>query len=470
MKSLFSILLGTSILFYGLFHFITYFYDNTILIHLLVFFGISFIIFTLLTVNIKKMKMPFSLIIVGIIIFVVSDGNLFEGLYDGILKMRNMIGLLIVVPIISWVLKEEPYIESLISMSNKVLNTSRKFYLGIMSLTQIISFFLLFASIPMMYQFANSILKNEKGEVWENFKGTAILRGFAMTSMWVVSIPSFVFAVEALDASLGLSMLQGLGIATIGTMIAVIFSYFQEKSYKVNLTKELRLEINEVIGKGLQRKRMKQTFIEFIILFLTLFGTIFILSVIIHVELMIIISLVIVGWTISYFILKKRTAKFISEAKEYGSKGITTQAYQLCVMLGAGILITALDQTGFANSVINGINALNNTVPFINILSLLPFIIIILGFLGLGPLTVMVLVGGILQSLHLPYPPEIIVLSITSGSSISVLLSPLIIPIIVLSISNGLSGLKNGIQFNLKYAVVIYIITQIYIQTFVHFS
>jgi len=76
----------------------------------------------------------------------------------------------------------------------------------------------------------------------------------------------------------------------------------------------------------------------------------------------------------------------------------------------------------------------------------------------------MVLVGAILGGLHLPYPPEIIVLTVTSGSAISILLSPLIMPVISLSGANGLSGFKNGIRFNWKYALVLYAVVQVYVQ------
>jgi len=93
----------------------------------------------------------------------------------------------------------------------------------------------------------------------------------------------------------------------------------------------------------------------------------------------------------------------------------------------------------------------------------------LLGFLGLGPLTVMVLVAGILDSMALPYPPELIVLAITSGSVLSILLSPVIMPLIVLSASNGLSLFTNGIKFNWKYCIVFYIIVQIYLQLMVQF-
>src|SRR5699024_3949548 len=102
--------------------------------------------------------------------------------------------------------------------------------------------------------------------------------------------------------------------------------------------------------------------------------------------------------------------------------------------------------------------------PFINILYFLPFMVIILGFFGLSPLTAMVLLGGILESIQLPYPPELIVVAITLGSPISILLAPLIMQIIAYSGVNALRGFKNVIRFNWKYALILYIVGQIYVQ------
>src|SRR5699024_4098002 len=106
-------------------------------------------------------------------------------------------------------LREKPYMEAIMSFGQNVLNTSRKFYLGMISFTQIIAYFLLFGSIPMMYQVVNMVLKDRQSEAWENFKGTALLRGFALSTLWVVSIPSFAFVVETMDASLSISIIQG---------------------------------------------------------------------------------------------------------------------------------------------------------------------------------------------------------------------------------------------------------------------
>ncbi|WP_067726114.1 hypothetical protein [Oceanobacillus damuensis] len=460
--------LTLSITLFTILHFYTYFNEHDILLTSLSISGMGIFVFTVIIYTPPKIKMPLGLFMVGVVILVFSDTSLTQGVLNGFLQMRNMIGLLVIVPMISWVLREEPYLEAIMGFGHRLLNTSRKFYFGIISFTQIIAYFMLFGSIPMMYQFVNMILKDEKGEAWENFKGTAILRGFALSVMWVVSIPSFAYVVETMDASLGVSILQGMLVAVAGVIVSLIFSKFEERKYGVNLTAGLTSEIEDLLSHTSNKKAMNRNVIEFSILFVSLFGSIFILSSFVDIELLVLIPLIVMIWIVSYYVFKGKMNRLIDTAKTYVRKDMAHQSYQLCVMLGAGILIFGLSQTGFASFFVNGIYSLQEVLPFLNVLYFLPFMIIILGFVGLGPLTVMVLVAGILESIYLPYPPELIVLTVTLGSSISILLSPVLMPIIVLSGANGLSGFKNGVKFNWKFALVLYVMVMGYVQVRVY--
>ncbi|GAA0493307.1 hypothetical protein GCM10008986_19740 [Salinibacillus aidingensis] len=458
--------LSASITLYALLHFITYFYPSEFLLHIEAVSGLFLFVLAALLLSFTKFKLPLFLVGTGLIILILSDTSIIDGLRNGMILMRDIIGLLVIIPMISWVLNTEPYIESIMRASYRFINTSRKMYIGIASFTQVIAYFLLFGSIPMMYQFVNKMIGNHHGEPLERFKGTALVRSFALSTIWVVTIPSFIYAVEALDASLWLSIIQGFFISLCGLTVAVLFSYFEEKKYGVHLTEIINKEMKDTLHETPEYEQANKTG-EFMILFITLFGSIFILHELWSVDLMVIVPLVVIVWTFAYFIVKKRTGKLADEAKTYFSKGVVNQSYQFSVMLGAGMMIYSLNQTGFEDAVIFGVEFIQESLPGMNFLYFLPFIVIILGFLGLGPLTVMVLVAGILQNISLPYPPEIIVLAITSGSVVSILISPLLMPNIILSGQNGMSGFKNGIQFNLAYAIVFYILVQIYIQTMV---
>lgn len=461
--------LRISTLTYALLHLTTSFLPFDRLVFLLSLAGIAMIVFTSLSRSISTYKLPLFMLITGISVLLYSGTPLIEGILNGMLQMRNVIGLLIIMPLISWVLSEEPYIEDMMALFHKMLNTSRKFYFMLVSFTQVFSYFLLFGAIPMMYQLVDIVLKDKTSKAWQNFKSTSLLRGFSLSILWVISIPSFVFAVETLEASLWIAILQGFAFAIVGTILAITFAAFDEKRYGENLTEGLQEEIDNILKNASSKDVRLKKVIEFSFLFITLFGTIFVLHALFNFPLMILIPIVLLIWVITFYTIKGKGRKLPFVARDYFFTSMTKQAYQLNIMATVGVLIYALNQTEFASKIVNGLNSLQAILPLVNPLHLIPFIVILLGLFGLGPLTVMVLVAGILQSLNLPYPPELIVLAATSGSVISTLISPAVMPVITISAANGLSLFTNGIKFNWKYCIAFYIIVQIYIQTIVYF-
>lgn len=470
MTKLFRTLLRIAIITYAALHFMTIFIPIYSLERALGIVGLLMFVLTLIHLRVRDFKLPLFILTAGLFVLIYSGTNISEGLHYGMLQMRGIIGLLIIMPLISYVLREEPYVEDILALFHRFIHTSKRFYFSIVAFTQVIAYFLLFGSIPMMHQFINIILKDQKSLAWENYKGTALLRGFALSTMWVISIPSFIFAVETLGASLSITIIQGMGIALLGSIMAVIFAHFQEKRFGVQLTPTLQMEIGKAVENASPPDVRVKKVIEFGLLFITLFGTVFLIHGLFNVPLMILIPLVIIGWVISFYIIKRRTKQLPIILTQYYKHNVINQSYQLNIMLAVGVLIYGLNQTNFSTVTVESLAYVQEAIPFINILSLLPFIIIFLGFAGLGPLTVMVLVAGILESMSFPYPAELIVLAVTSGSVISILISPLIMPVIVLSAANRLSLFTNGFKFNWKYALAFYVLVQIYLQIAVYFG
>ncbi|TDL31084.1 hypothetical protein E2R51_14915 [Jeotgalibacillus sp. S-D1] len=454
---------------YVMMHFFFSFSQSETLMTSLSLVGLAAFLMGYFFLPIKQASISLLLFGIAVMIHLSSGTSLIESAISGFTVMSGLIALLLIVPAISWVLEEKPYIESVIHFAQSLLNTSRKFYFGMLMITQIISYFLLFGAIPMVYGMVNGFLSGQQGEAWENYKGTALLRGFALTTMWVVSIPSFIFAVDALGASLGLSILQGFFISFAGVLLAVLFSYFQERHYGVDLTEGIQEQLAKIGGDLKQDAKGNRNVTEFILLFVTLFGSIFLLNAIWDVSLLLIIPIVIIAWVILYFILSRKTGRIIEHGKYYVKTGIPNKAQQFSILFAAGFLIDSVNQSGYGDFIVDGLFYVSDAVPFLNFLWILPFVVIILGFIGLGPLTVIVLVSGILQGVEVPYPPELIVLGITSGSVISIMLSPLVLPTIVLSAVNRLSIVKNSIMFNYKYAIAFYGMTQVYLQSVVLF-
>src|SRR5690625_5143888 len=165
MKHKLSFLLQVVIIAFAILHFFTAVVDVPALVHALSVGGLLVLLFSTLHHSISRLKLPLSLFLIGLFILKYANVPLFNGALQGIIQMRDMVGLLIVIPLISWVLREEPYVEDIMSVFYKLINTSRKFYFSLTAFTQIIAYFLLFGSIPMMYQFVDMILKDKKTEI-----------------------------------------------------------------------------------------------------------------------------------------------------------------------------------------------------------------------------------------------------------------------------------------------------------------
>src|SRR5699024_4339132 len=135
MKSFIAWGLRISILTFLILHLFTAFFPVPIFLHLLSFSGILIFLFTLAIIAFRNFKLLLFILFSSIFILILSNTHFFVGLLQGVLQMRNVIGLLIVIPLISWVLQEEPYIEDIISLFHKLINSSRKFYFMLMSLT-----------------------------------------------------------------------------------------------------------------------------------------------------------------------------------------------------------------------------------------------------------------------------------------------------------------------------------------------
>lgn len=469
MKKIAGIGFTTSLCLYILLHYVSYFYPNDFLLLILSIMGTLLIFFSLFTLQGKTLLLPLFLILLAILVQLFSGADFLSLILEGTRLMRSLIVVLLVVPIVGWILKEEPYIERMMLFFHRILNTSRKFYFGIMIINQIISYFLLFGVIPMMYQFIDEFLKGKKESMWDNYKSTVLLSSFSLTTMWVISIPSFAFAVDHLRAPLGWTILQGFFISLLGIILAVIFLHFKGYKYNLSITMGIKTEIEKIVLNTHVHEKWDRKVIEFFFIFISLFGTILTLHITLDVDLLFIIPPIIFIWTIIYYVLKNKKRSLLVNGKYYFSKDLSSKSQQYILLLSAGILIYSVNNSGLGNYIVQSMFYINNQVPFLNLLFILPFVVIFLGFIGLGPLTVIVLVTGILENVSLPYPPELVVLSITSGSVISALLSPFILPVIVLSASNGISVLKNGFRFNYGYAIAFYLIVQCYMQLMIYF-
>jgi len=266
--------------------------------------------------------------------------------------------------------------------------------------------------------------------------------------------------ITVLDASLGIVILQGVIIAILGTCIALFIFFFEQKRGMI-IDDELSEEIDKITSVITGQNRLA---LEFIVLMVSLITGILIFNTLLTWNVLTIIPIVVFFWTLLYFILKKSLSQFVYELKHFITLGMAWKAREFSIIMSAGLLVLAINESGWGYQGIDVMYAIIEKISFLNFLWFLPLIVLFLSLLGLMPSTIMVLMAGILQTITLPYSPELIVLSLSTGTVFAVLLSPLIVPSIIISSLNGRSSWKNSFQSNWKFALLFYIITQVYIQ------
>lgn len=436
-----------------------------VLSQLLSFFGLMILLCFFVLANPRGMVLPLMLTAAAVFVLWRSAGGdkLAVHLFEGFRHMRLLLPVLLVFPMFSWVLKLEPYVESLMIEVGRRLKKGSRIQFILMTVTQILSSFLMIGAIHFMYRWMQALLENRTGRSWDEFKGAIALRGFALSTLWVISIPSFSYTVSVMQANVALMIVQGLIFALFGVLLAVLMQNRKDRKRGVRLSDELFAEL-KTRETGIEEQRIGANVREFLLMFLALMAILFAAHWLTGLDLLYLIPIILFPGVALIFFAKKKGAAFAGELKAYLSRELPNKSYEMAVFVATGLFVHAMHLSGWGKAIITAVYTVTDQWHLLNMLFLLPWMIVILSFLGLSPLTIMVLMGSIIQSIHLPYPPELIAFSMTVGSLMGHVLSPITVAAIVLSASNGKSAWFNSVGSNWAYALIFYAAAQAYIQ------
>lgn len=427
--------------------------------------GVAAMACALIYIKWSKVAVPAALLaIAGLVGLLAYGADWWDMIWTGIREMSELVVMLTIIPIVGWVLREEPYVEQLMLAARRSLLSGKRFYAGVMWMTQLIAYFLLVGSVSMAYQITGTFLKTQTGAPWELYKARAILRGFALGSMWVVSIPSFAYALESLNASLALTVAQGVLFAVVGTSMSMLGMVWMERKYGISFTRGIQAELERIQEGSSHNPHGARQAKEFILLFITLVGSIVAVHSVLSISILAAIPPVVAVWTFAYFTIKKKPLRFVRLGRTYISSELHTKAPEILIMMMAGPFIYSLNITGSGEAFVQLVYEATTGLPWMNFLWMLPFFVLLMGYMGLSPMTAMVLIGGILQSIQLPYPPELIVFALTLGSAMAFVSSPFMVAVILLGSHNGRTIMQNSLYGNWMFALVIYAVGQAYLQ------
>lgn len=252
-------------------HFLALLWEHPILNYILSVSGLFALVFALLNLKARATILPLFLIGSALTISIFDVNTAVHSvLLEGTRAMRSLISMLLVIPIVGWVLKQENYVEDTLILLKRQLKNSKVLYFVLISLTQLISFFLLFGSIAVVYQMIQTFFAKQDSPPWKRLKASAVLRGFALTTVWVISIPSFAFSVEVMNASLVPTFLQGFIIALAGVFLSVLYLHIYEKQQRLSLSSDIESAITDALQNVKKQANLYRNPLEFLFLFISL--------------------------------------------------------------------------------------------------------------------------------------------------------------------------------------------------------
>jgi len=429
-------------------------------------FGLIILLCFFILTSSRRALLPLILTAAAVLVLWRSTGgDGFAGhLFEGFRYTRLLLPVLLVFPMFSWVLKLEPYVESIMVWAGRRLRNGRRMHFVLFAVTQFISSFLMIGAIHFMYRWMHTLLEKKTAPEWEEFKGTIALRGFALATLWVITIPSLSYVVSVFHANVAVMMAQGLAFALIGVWLTILIQGRRDRKTGTRLSEELFAQLRANESKAAEQ-RTGANVREFLLIFLVLMAVIFAMHGLTGLPLLYLVPVILFPGVALIFIAKRKGKQFAGELKAYLFRELPFRSYEMGFFVATGLFIHAMNTSGWSEAIVTTIHNATDHAQLINMPLLLPWIIVGLSFMGLTPLTNMVLLGGLIQSIHLPYPPELIAFSMAVGSMMGHILSPITVAAIVLSAANGKSPWFNSVRSNWAFALIFYAVSQLYVQT-----
>src|SRR5699024_10540844 len=160
----------------------------------------------------------------------------------------------------------------------------------------------------------------------------------------------------------------------------------------IEVTKIIKNHVIQLLDQRDTKMNANKLTFEFIILFISLVFMIFTLYTLVQSNLLTVISLSIIVWSILYYIFKRKLKSFIYLIKDHVLYSLSKNVKQFSLLFSAGLVIKSLEESGLFEEFTSFIFQIEESIPILNILWFLPFILIALSFTGVGPLTSIILI------------------------------------------------------------------------------
>ena len=387
-------------------------YDFRPLIALL---GILLLLFTynLMSTSFKRMTVIF--IFLGACINIYTGQALFSWI-NGVNYMLNIAGILVIMQIFNIPIKLGNYTNILQRLILCNFKNERTIYIFATLVSQLFASFLLFGTIPVMVALMGPALSKTVVD-YKRFASTAFTRSQAMVGIWSPGAVNMLLAVEATGSRWIDIFYLGIIMGTFG----LILSYFIQLPYLS--TKKLQgsfsnyCDTRQIAGIAFRKIAFIFLIVVVLIVMIMFFEHLNIGNNTLRVMLA---CLILSTLWLSMFV---KVSGFGEAIGEYFNVDLVKTA-DLAVLYGAlGFFSKALENSGIIPYFYPYLSIIAQSSG-IFILPIISTIVFLLSFTGLHPFIIIVFLGKMLTSFHLPFSSAIITMALLVGAAASYTVSP----------------------------------------------
>ncbi|HHT01218.1 MAG TPA: hypothetical protein GXZ96_00785 [Firmicutes bacterium] len=336
-------------------------------------------------------------------------------LFDGFRQLNMMVGTLMLVPVLGVLFDLRGYVYALLGLATRYLKRPPFFLSALAVLSNLVSAMLLVGCLPLIYHLVEKVAEGDESGLRQRLLTVSILQGCSSAGLWS---PSWVLV--AMSLSIGTRWqeiaLYGFLLAAVSILVASAYLFFLARP----LWHAPLLANGQEEETGVPPNRaLEFLFLLVVFLAVVLLGDTYTDLGVINVVPLAAVALTALGYTLTGNIteLPGRAWKFLQGQ-------IPRQSGILSLLMSTGFLSAALFSTGLGLDLFNAFLGLLDQFS-ISILTGLPILICLLGYVGIDPvLAVVLILPGLTAGMLADLPTYIISLALMAGGSASLSCAP----------------------------------------------
>ncbi|MGO4886684.1 hypothetical protein ACJ2A9_02915 [Anaerobacillus sp. MEB173] len=360
---------------------------------------------------------------VGTYLLISSDTTLL-GYVMSFGGMLNLLSLFALIPILALPIKLGNYANEVQYVIQNKIKSSGQLYMVSSGISYFLSSFMNLAALPMTYYSIRPsidlfLIKNK-----ERFMCRSITHGFAMPLLWTPVTPIVGIVIEMTGVSYGGMLPILIPLSILGLFLdwvtGLLISHKQSASAKSDhlSTNEIAATVDhETTGKP---NRLFHILIAILLLNIAIMITEEMLAL----SFLFLVSLLVIPFAFSWSLLLKKGKKFLAGLKDHFQNHLVKMQDQFFLFLSAGFFIASINISGTdetINSWIGGIIQFTGVQVF---LIILPFIPLLLAFIGLHPAVALALIAESLNPSLLNISSTILTVAMLGGAVPAFLMGP----------------------------------------------